>query len=189
MHTGSQGAKRNPQYARRYVSPEVLQVFLCIVHSLIFTITLLQMNVIEGAPDATAFNFPTSSNTTSDVVRTYEEEMSYITQLSDCKYEIGVGFVPNMAVPGQFYVNSALKDLVFGELKDHCNPGGHGGFVPAVKQIANVAALPGVVKASVGLPDCHSGYGFAIGNVAAFDMDESVEASAHMTLECSNPKD
>lgn len=40
-----------------------------------------------------------------------------------------------------------------------------------VKQIANVAALPGIVKRSIGLPDVHSGYGFAIGNVAAFDVD------------------
>lgn len=45
-----------------------------------------------------------------------------------------------------------------------------GGFLPAVKQLANVAALPGIVKASIALPDVHSGYGFAIGNVAAFDM-------------------
>jgi tRNA-splicing ligase RtcB (3'-phosphate/5'-hydroxy nucleic acid ligase) len=36
--------------------------------------------------------------------------------------------------------------------------------------MANVAALPGIVRASIGLPDCHAGYGFAIGNVAAFDM-------------------
>jgi hypothetical protein len=33
-----------------------------------------------------------------------------------------------------------------------------------------VAALPGIVGASIGLPDVHAGYGFAIGNVAAFDM-------------------
>ena len=32
-----------------------------------------------------------------------------------------------------------------------------------------MAALPGVVKHSVALPDVHSGYGFAIGNVAAMD--------------------
>jgi len=42
--------------------------------------------------------------------------------------------------------------------------------LPAVKQIANVSALPGIVKYSVAMPDVHSGYGFAIGNVAAFDM-------------------
>jgi tRNA-splicing ligase RtcB len=44
--------------------------------------------------------------------------------------------------------------------------------LPAVKQIANVAALPGIVGSSIALPDVHSGYGFAIGNVAAFDMDD-----------------
>ena len=40
-----------------------------------------------------------------------------------------------------------------------------------MKQIGNVAALPGIVGRSIGLPDVHSGYGFAIGNMAAFDMD------------------
>lgn len=42
--------------------------------------------------------------------------------------------------------------------------------MPAVRQIANVATLPGIVGASVALPDVHAGYGFAIGNVAAFDV-------------------
>jgi tRNA-splicing ligase RtcB len=50
---------------------------------------------------------------------------------------------------------------------------GHtGGFLPAMKQIANVAALPGIVGRSIALPDVHAGYGFAIGNVAAFDMGD-----------------
>ncbi len=35
-----------------------------------------------------------------------------------------------------------------------------------------MAALPGIVGRSVGLPDIHSGYGFAIGNMAAFDMGD-----------------
>lgn len=61
---------------------------------------------------------------------------------------------------------------MFGELKDHCLAKGFGGFLPAIKQIANVAALPGIVKASLGMPDLHSGYGFAIGNVAGFDMED-----------------
>ena len=38
--------------------------------------------------------------------------------------------------------------------------------------MANVAALPGIVRSSLALPDVHSGYGFCIGNVAAFDMDD-----------------
>lgn len=64
-----------------------------------------------------------------------------------------------------------------------------------MKQIGNVAALPGIVhvsrtrsvnrtlsfypvraslslQRSIGLPDVHSGYGFAIGNMAAFDMND-----------------
>lgn len=45
-------------------------------------------------------------------------------------------------------------------------------FTPALYQIGNVASLPGIVGASIALPDVHSGYGFAIGNVAAFDMDD-----------------
>lgn len=60
---------------------------------------------------------------------------------------------------------------MFEELKNHCRPGAVGGFLPAVKQIANVAALPGIIHRSIALPDVHSGYGFAIGNMAAFDMD------------------
>jgi len=104
------------------------------------------------------------------VVRTYEEDCQYIRRVTPWKFEIDVGFVPHMRVPGSFYVNSALEELMFDELKMHCTAGGFGGFLPAVKQIANVGALPGIVKKSIGLPDVHSGYGFAIGNVAAFDM-------------------
>jgi tRNA-splicing ligase RtcB len=36
-------------------------------------------------------------------------------------------------------------------------------------QIAFVATLPGITTASFGMPDMHSGYGFSIGGVAAFD--------------------
>jgi tRNA-splicing ligase RtcB len=62
--------------------------------------------------------------------------------------------------------------LVFSELAQYCKSTAQQGFLPALKQIGNVAALPGIVRHSIGLPDVHSGYGFAIGNVAAFDMDD-----------------
>jgi len=106
------------------------------------------------------------------------------------------GFVDNMNVPGHFYVNEHLKSLLFDELEQYSRQvtwhtcmflsgvlflhtyaimqggggGNIGGFLPAMKQIANVAALPGIVGRSIALPDVHAGYGFAIGNVAAFDM-------------------
>ncbi len=42
---------------------------------------------------------------------------------------------------------------------------------PALRQVANVAHLPGIVKASLAMPDIHWGYGFPIGGVAAVDLD------------------
>lgn len=40
------------------------------------------------------------------------------------------------------------------------------------EQVRNVAELPGIVKASLAMPDAHWGYGFPIGGVAAFDPEE-----------------
>lgn len=40
-----------------------------------------------------------------------------------------------------------------------------------LEQVANVATLPGVVRASFAMPDMHWGYGFPIGGVAATDVD------------------
>ena len=103
-------------------------------------------------------------------VRTYDQEIKYLEQLSPCRWRIKPGFVPGMGVDGIFYVNSELKGLLFSELDQYCRSSAQQGFLPALKQIANVAALPGIVGHSIALPDVHSGYGFAIGNVAAFDM-------------------
>ena len=44
----------------------------------------------------------------------------------------------------------------------------------ALVQLANVAALPGIINCSLGMPDMHSGYGFPIGGVAAFETDGGV---------------
>ena len=104
--------------------------------------------------------------------RTYEEECRYIRRVSATRYEIDKGFVPGMRVKGAFYANQKLERLVFGELEAACERGTAGGFLPAVRQVANVASLPGIVGHSLALPDMHSGYGFAIGNVAAFRVDD-----------------
>lgn len=105
------------------------------------------------------------------VVRQYNDELKFLERLSSNCWRIKKGFQPNMNVDGIFYVNDHLEKLMFEELRNSCRPGTIGGFLPGMKQIANVAALPGIVGKSVGLPDVHSGYGFAIGNMAAFDMD------------------
>ena len=69
--------------------------------------------------------------------RAYSEDLKFIRRVSDCKFEILRGFVPNMNVPGYFYVNSALEHMMFDELQAASEGGGVGGFLPAVKQIAN----------------------------------------------------
>jgi tRNA-splicing ligase RtcB len=45
---------------------------------------------------------------------------------------------------------------------------------PAIIQVANVASLPGIVSASLAMPDVHWGYGFPVGGVAATRVDGGV---------------
>ena len=44
----------------------------------------------------------------------------------------------------------------------------------ALQQVANVATLPGIQKASLAMPDIHWGYGFPIGGVAAMHAEDGV---------------
>jgi len=44
----------------------------------------------------------------------------------------------------------------------------------ALRQVANVAHLPGIVGPAMAMPDVHWGYGFPIGGVAAFRLDGGV---------------
>lgn len=109
----------------------------------------------------------------AETKRSFNDEMGYLKKETETMYSIKPGFVGNMNVPGRFYVNAPLERLLFDELRSFSRQSSNvGGFLPAVKQIGNVAALPGILKYSIGLPDVHSGYGFAIGNIAAFDMED-----------------
>jgi tRNA-splicing ligase RtcB len=79
------------------------------------------------------------------------------------KYEWEIPAQGAMRVPAVIFAGQALvrdmEDKVF-------------------EQAANVATLPGIVKASYAMPDAHWGYGFPIGGVAAFDPDEGGVISA-----------
>jgi len=44
----------------------------------------------------------------------------------------------------------------------------------AIEQTANMATLPGIVGPAMAMPDIHTGYGFPIGGVAAFDAADGV---------------
>jgi len=73
----------------------------------------------------------------------------------------------NMNVPGRLFVDEETAR----ELADEASSGADWN---ALDQVINVASLPGIVKASLGLPDIHPGYGFPIGGVAAFDPKDGV---------------
>jgi tRNA-splicing ligase RtcB (3'-phosphate/5'-hydroxy nucleic acid ligase) len=79
-------------------------------------------------------------------------------QISEFEWEIEAE--PPMRVPGRVFASGRMIEA--GELEN------------ALQQVRNVACLPGIVKASYAMPDIHWGYGFPIGGVAAFDVDEGV---------------
>ena len=99
------------------------------------------------------------------VVQSYEDMLKYVHRGDLTSFTIEKGLVPNMRTTGRFYVNEKLEKLMFQEYEAVSGSGV--GFLPAMTQIANVSALPGIVGSSIALPDVHAGYGFSIGNVAA----------------------
>ncbi len=81
-----------------------------------------------------------------------------VKKLSENIYQIDKS--GKMNVPVVVYASDKLlKDM----LKDKC-----------IEQAKNVAMLPGIQKHSIALMDSHQGYGFPIGGVAAFSMEEGI---------------
>ncbi len=65
-----------------------------------------------------------------------------------------------MRVPGRVFADPSLIEAL--------------GHDNSLSQVANVAHLPGILCCSLAMPDIHFGYGFPIGGVAAFSVDEGV---------------
>jgi tRNA-splicing ligase RtcB len=82
-----------------------------------------------------------------------------LQRIGAAAYELPIGFRPEMRVPVRVYgtekLVAGMDDQVF-------------------QQAANVATLPGIVEASLCMPDAHWGYGFPIGGVAAVDVETGV---------------
>jgi tRNA-splicing ligase RtcB len=81
-----------------------------------------------------------------------------INRLDENRWEIPQS--GGMRVPGIMYASEPLMREITGD--------------ESPRQVANVAHLPGIVRNSLAMPDMHWGYGFPIGGVAAFDMNEGV---------------
>ena len=82
-----------------------------------------------------------------------------IKRIDDTRIEIPQDYQSGMRTKGIIYVDRTLEA--------HLEEG-------SIRQVANVATLPGIVGPSLGMPDIHTGYGFAIGGVAAFDIHEGI---------------
>lgn len=81
-----------------------------------------------------------------------------LEQIGPCQWKIPKSYRADMRVDGLIFADEKLIEQI---RKDQ-----------GPEQVANVATLPGIQKASLAMPDIHWGYGFAIGGVAATDPEE-----------------
>ncbi len=87
-------------------------------------------------------------------------ESELLEQISPFKWRIPKDRHPKMRVDGIIYASPALMEDIFRD--------------QALNQVINVAQLPGIIRAALAMPDIHWGYGFPIGGVAAFDMQDGI---------------
>ena len=80
------------------------------------------------------------------------------TRLSDVLWELPAE--GGMRVPGRVYADDELFRALEGD--------------QSLAQVRNVAHLPGILGYSLAMPDIHFGYGFPIGGVAAFSVEDGV---------------
>ncbi|PKO21560.1 MAG: RNA-splicing ligase RtcB [Chloroflexi bacterium HGW-Chloroflexi-1] len=83
-----------------------------------------------------------------------------LRKIGDYLYEVPQSFRHDMRVPARVYADEEMLEAA---LSDR-----------SVEQVINTATLPGVVQYVVVMPDCHQGYGFAIGNVAATRLPHGI---------------
>jgi tRNA-splicing ligase RtcB len=81
-----------------------------------------------------------------------------LEEMVGCCWRIPKSYRADMRVDGWIFADQSLIEQIRND--------------QAPEQVANVATLPGIRKASIAMPDIHWGYGFAIGGVAATDPDQ-----------------
>jgi len=83
-----------------------------------------------------------------------------LKQLDPYRWELPQEYKEGMRVPGLIFASEKMLPDISSD--------------QAVEQVANVAFLPGIVRASLAMPDIHWGYGFPIGGVAATRVEDGV---------------
>ncbi len=82
-----------------------------------------------------------------------------LRRIDENRIEVPVNYKAGMLVPGVIFADRILER----HLEEQ-----------SIRQVAHVAMLPGIIGASLAMPDIHTGYGFPIGGVAAFDLDRGI---------------
>ena len=83
-----------------------------------------------------------------------------LIKISENIYEIPKSYRSDMRVPARVFMNAAL----FQDIKDD----------RSLEQLVNMATLPGIQSYAFAMPDIHQGYGFPIGGVAAFAIEQGI---------------
>src|SRR2546421_11669475 len=83
-----------------------------------------------------------------------------VVRLDEELWEIPQDSRPGMRVPARVFADAEMLAAIE---RDN-----------SLEQLANVATLPGIVEASLAMPDIHQGYGFPVGGVAATADRKSV---------------
>src|SRR4029079_6466974 len=82
-----------------------------------------------------------------------------VNRITDELWEIPMSEKPGMLVPARIYATQGILQSMD---RGVCG------------QVTVVACLPGIVRYALCMPDGHWGYGFPIGGVAAFDVEQGV---------------
>jgi tRNA-splicing ligase RtcB len=83
-----------------------------------------------------------------------------VKRVGSLVWEVPVEYNRSMRVPCRIYADEVLLEMM---RRDE-----------TLQQCVNMTQLPGIRKYGITLPDGHQGYGFPIGGVAAFDMEEGI---------------
>lgn len=83
-----------------------------------------------------------------------------LERIDEYRWRIPKSYMTGMRVDGVIYADGRMIEDVRND--------------KAAEQVANVATLPGIVKASLAMPDVHWGYGAPIGGVSAFDINDGI---------------
>jgi tRNA-splicing ligase RtcB len=87
-------------------------------------------------------------------------DITLFKKISDVLWELPKSFRSDMRVPARVYATEKMLKEVFEDR--------------SLDQLANVATLPGIVGWALAMPDVHEGYGFPVGGVAAFDIENGI---------------